>query len=151
MAALTAELGRFVSALRLADVPPQAQAVAKSGFTDCFGVMVAGAREDLVRLIDRELASADGAELASLLPSRERRNVEDAALVNGVAAHVLDYDDVTLDGHTSAVLVPASSLPGFFPGFEAGSTRVHVKHGIVSAAIAIVLFAFAWYAARSRP
>ena len=48
-------------------------------------------------------------------------------------------------------LVPASSLPGFFPGFEAGSTRVHVKHGIVSAAIAIVLFAFAWYAARSRP
>jgi hypothetical protein len=48
-------------------------------------------------------------------------------------------------------LVPASSLPGFFPGFEAGSTRVHVKHGIVSAAIAIALFAFAWYAARSRP
>jgi 2-methylcitrate dehydratase PrpD len=112
MAALTAELGQFVSALRLANVPAQAQAVAKSGFTDCFGVMVAGAREDVVRLIDRELASADGAELASLLPSRERRNVEDAALVNGVAAHVLDYDDVTLDGHTSAVLVPAILAQG---------------------------------------
>jgi len=47
-------------------------------------------------------------------------------------------------------LVPASSLPGFFPGFEAGSARVHVKHGIVSAVIAVVLFAFAWYGSRSR-
>jgi 2-methylcitrate dehydratase PrpD len=45
--------------------------------------------------------------LASLIPSGEKRNVEDAALVNGAAAHVLDYDDVTLDGHPSAVLVPA--------------------------------------------
>jgi hypothetical protein len=25
-------------------------------------------------------------------------------------------------------LVPASSLPGFFPGFEAGSTRVQARH-----------------------
>jgi len=25
-------------------------------------------------------------------------------------------------------LVPAGSLPSVFPGFEAGSTRVHVKH-----------------------
>src|SRR5690606_34228890 len=30
-----------------------------------------------------------------------------AALVNGMAAHILDYDDVALDGHPSAVLVPA--------------------------------------------
>ena len=112
MAALTADLGRFVSVLRLNDVPSEAQAVIKTGLTDCFGVMVAGAREDVVRLIDRELASADGPELASLLPSRVRRNVEDAALVNGVAAHVLDYDDVTLDGHTSAVLVTAILAQG---------------------------------------
>jgi 2-methylcitrate dehydratase PrpD len=112
MASLTAELGRFVSALALNDVPAEAQAVAKSGFTDCFGVMIAGAREPVVPLVDRELAGADGSALASLIPSLERRNVEDAALVNGVAAHVLDYDDVTLDGHPSAVLVPAILAQG---------------------------------------
>src|ERR1700719_1274143 len=112
MAPLTAELGRFVSALALSDVPLEAQAVAKTGFTDCFGVMIAGAREDVVALIDRELAGRDAAALASLIPSGERRNVEDAALVNGVAAHVLDYDDVTLDGHPSAVLVPAILAQG---------------------------------------
>jgi 2-methylcitrate dehydratase PrpD len=112
MAPLTAELGRFVSALALTDVPMEAQAVAKTGFTDCFAVMIAGAREPVVALVDRELAGADGAAQASLIPSREQRNVEDAALVNGVAAHVLDYDDVTLDGHPSAVLVPAILAQG---------------------------------------
>jgi 2-methylcitrate dehydratase PrpD len=69
--------------------------------------MVAGAREPVVPLVDRELAGADGRQLASLVPSGARRNAEDAALINGIAAHVLDYDDVTLDGHPSAVLVPA--------------------------------------------
>jgi 2-methylcitrate dehydratase PrpD len=112
MTALTAELGRFVSDLALAEIPPEAQAVAKTGITDCFGVMIAGARDPVVALLDREMAGADGAALASLIPSGQKRNVEDAALVNGAAAHVLDYDDVTLDGHPSAVLVPAILAQG---------------------------------------
>src|SRR5581483_7255308 len=77
-----------------------------------FGVMVAGARDPVVPMVDRALAGADGAELASLVPTGTRRKAEDAALVNGVAAHVLDYDDVTLDGHPSAVLVPAILAQG---------------------------------------
>lgn len=112
MPALTAELGRFVSGLTLKDIPTDAQAVAKSGITDCFGVMIAGARDPVVALLDREMAGSDGAALASLIPSLKKRNVEDAALVNGAAAHVLDYDDVTLDGHPSAVLVPAIIAQG---------------------------------------
>ena len=39
------------------------------------------------------------------------------------------------------VLVPADQLPGFFPGHEAGVTRVHVKHGIVSGVLGLVLIA----------
>lgn len=107
MTALTRELGEFVSELTLAAIPEQALLVAKMGFTDCFGVMIAGAREPVIALADRELGSADGPDLASLFPGLQRRRVEDAALINGMAAHVLDYDDVTLDGHPSAVLVPA--------------------------------------------
>jgi 2-methylcitrate dehydratase PrpD len=112
MTSLTAELGRFVSELTLQAVPLEAQRIAKTGFTDCIGVMIAGAREPVVPLIDREMSSKDSSALASLIPSGARRNVEDAALVNGVAAHVLDYDDVTLDGHPSAVLVPAIIAQG---------------------------------------
>jgi len=37
-------------------------------------------------------------------------------------------------------VLPAGSLPSFFPGFEAGSGRIHVKHGIVALVVAAVLF-----------
>lgn len=107
MAHLTADLGRFVAELRLESVPEQGRAIAKTGFADCYAVMVAGVREPAVGLVDRTLARAADGDGASLIPGGERRRVEDAALVNGVAAHVLDYDDVALDGHPSAVLVPA--------------------------------------------
>ena len=47
-------------------------------------------------------------------------------------------------------VMPAGSLPGFLPGFEAGSTLVHVKHGIAAALAAVLFFAFGWYVGRAR-
>jgi hypothetical protein len=38
-------------------------------------------------------------------------------------------------------LMPADQLPGFFPGYEAGVTRMHTKHGIVAAVAGLVLLA----------
>jgi 2-methylcitrate dehydratase PrpD len=107
MAHLTADIGRFVAHLNFDSIPEQARAIAKTGFADCYAVMVAGAREPVVGLVDRTLAGVAAEDGASLIPGGERRRVADAALVNGVAAHVLDYDDVALGGHPSAVLVPA--------------------------------------------
>ena len=46
--------------------------------------------------------------------------------------------------------VPAGSLPTAFPGFEAGSSRIHIKHGVAVAIVAVIAFAFAWWAGRSR-
>lgn len=46
-------------------------------------------------------------------------------------------------------VLPAGSLPSFFPGFEPGSARVHVKHGIAALAVAIVLFGVGWFLGRS--
>ena len=46
-------------------------------------------------------------------------------------------------------LLPAGSLPDFFPGFEAGSDRIHVKHALVAVAAAVVLFGFAWWRGRT--
>ena len=36
-------------------------------------------------------------------------------------------------------VVPADQLPGFFPGHEAGVTKVHMKHGVVSGVLGLVL------------
>ena len=45
-------------------------------------------------------------------------------------------------------MVPADSLPGFFPGHEAGVARVHVKHGVVSGVAGLVLMAVASFMGR---
>jgi 2-methylcitrate dehydratase PrpD len=112
MSSLTLDLGRFVADLGLRQIPPEGCAIARTGIADCFGVLIAGARDPEIALVDRELGHGGGATLASLIPSGARRTPETAALVNGVAAHVLDYDDVSLDGHPSAVLVPAILAQG---------------------------------------
>ena len=38
-------------------------------------------------------------------------------------------------------VMPADQLPGFFPGHEAGVTKVHAKHGIVAGVAGLVLLA----------
>ena len=112
MSSLTQDLGSFVADLSLGRIPSEGCDIARTGIADCFGVLVAGARDPAIALIDRELGGGGGAPFASLIPSGARRSAEAAALVNGVAAHVLDYDDVGLDGHPSAVLVPAILAQG---------------------------------------
>jgi amino acid permease len=46
-------------------------------------------------------------------------------------------------------IVPAGSLPSFFPGFEPQSPHMHVKHGIASLALAAILLGVAWLSGRS--
>ena len=41
-------------------------------------------------------------------------------------------------------VMPADQLPSFFPGHEAGVTRVHMKHGLVTGIVGIVLLAIGW-------
>jgi hypothetical protein len=38
-------------------------------------------------------------------------------------------------------VMPADQLPGFFPGHEAGVSRIHAKHGIVAGVAGLVLLA----------
>jgi len=105
---LTRELGKFVAGVRFDTLPPAAVKIAKLGFTDCVAVMIAGSGEPVVA-IARDVLVAKGANQgeARLIPSGDQVSALDAALVNGAAGHAFDYDDVALDGHPSAVLVPA--------------------------------------------
>ncbi len=42
-------------------------------------------------------------------------------------------------------LEPASALPSFLPGHEAGVNKPHLKHGILALALAAVSFLVAWF------
>ena len=49
-------------------------------------------------------------------------------------------------------MTPAGGLPGFLPGFQAGSDHVHVTHALGSLLVALALFAIAivWFQLRSE-
>jgi 2-methylcitrate dehydratase PrpD len=102
---LTKSLGSFVSCIRLEAIPSAALRVVHTGFVDCVGTLIAGSIEQPPRLLHKALAPAPGD--ASLYLVGPRVSVPEAAWINGTAAHALDYDDVSLRGHPSTVLVPA--------------------------------------------
>jgi 2-methylcitrate dehydratase PrpD len=66
-----------------------------------------------VGIVSAMLSTSTQNDGAPEIPSGRNLAASDAALVNGVAAHVLDYDDVALSGHPSAVLVPAILAEGW--------------------------------------
>jgi len=110
---LTSQLAAFVAQPGLDRLPDAALRSVRTGFIDTIATMLAGRDEPVTRLV-REYVRAKRSSLAeaSLLLSDERAGASDAALVNGVAAHALDYDDVALAGHPSTVLVPAVLAEG---------------------------------------
>lgn len=103
--ALTLGLGKFIAGLHYQDIPKEAIAFIHTGFTDCVGVMIAGAREPAPQLVRAMLAPAGGE--ATLLFDAGFASAPEAAWINGTAAHALDFDDVAQRGHPSTVLVPA--------------------------------------------
>ena len=103
----TLRLGRWV-----AEAPrawsEEAERRAASAFVDTAACMLAGADDPAPRAAHAGVASwgAGGAVIAG---SPHRLAAPWAALVNGTAAHALDYDDILeiSNAHVSAVLVPA--------------------------------------------
>ena len=48
------------------------------------------------------------------------------------------------------LFVPADQLPSFFPGYEAGLTRVRLKHGVASGVLGVVLIVAGMILGRSN-
>jgi 2-methylcitrate dehydratase PrpD len=111
--ALARELAKRVTAMRYEDLPPEAVRWCKVAVLDTVGVALAGASEDATRILLDTLAPAGGGPCL-LFGSSRRIAALDAALVNGVAAHALDFDNTakSLGGHVSAVMVPALIAAG---------------------------------------
>jgi aconitate decarboxylase len=102
---LTGQLGRFVSSLQPQAWPGEATAIVRRGIADCVGVAFASAGEPVVAHA-LAMAQPGAAGEARLWLDGRFAAAADAAFVNAVAGHALDYDDTGLDGHPSVVLAP---------------------------------------------
>ena len=114
--------------------PPSATIVARQCLIDWIGVTVAGAADPAVDHVVDEALDRGGQGRSTLIGRHERLGLLDAALANGVAGHVLDYDDAhqAVRGHGTAPIMPAvlaaaellgltvtEALAAFAGGYEA--------------------------------
>jgi 2-methylcitrate dehydratase PrpD len=130
------DLAARVVATRFADLPTDTVHWATVSITDTVGVAVAGSIEPGVRLLDRTLTGGATTGPCLLFGTARRVSALDAALVNGMAAHVLDFDasNPVFAGHATMHLCAvafaagemqevdgASFVAAYVAGFEAQS------------------------------
>lgn len=100
----------WAAGLTSGQIPASVRKVACDCFIDTLGVALAGAARPAVNKV-RAVADVQYREgPATVLGGTRRMSAPAAALVNGAAAHVLDFDDNCYAGfvHGSAVVVPAA-------------------------------------------
>lgn len=85
--------------------------VVKKSIIDTIGVTLLGSKEECVSVLEEvycSLRNSSGAD-GTVLGKHYRLPVEQAILINGTAAHSLDFDDTgaSTQGHPTALILPA--------------------------------------------
>lgn len=105
------QLAIWSAAFSLADAPSRAVHQAKRCLVDAIGVALAGTRHPTAvavrAIVEGQYADGPCAVFGAASP----KSPTGAALANGTAAHVLDFDDVSYEGmvHASATVWPAAA------------------------------------------
>jgi len=128
----TERIARFVAETSIEKLPVDVLAAAKTAILDCFGVALAGTREDCARICAEEVRSEEARGAASLWGRSFKSSPSLAALANGTATHALDYDHGVYLGQPTSAIVPAAMalaeargasgrdlLEAYVAGFEA--------------------------------
>jgi len=90
-------------------LPKAIETIAAHTLLDWWGVLLAGWEDPAVAMLEAEILDEGCKPQSTLLGSHARTSAMNAALVNGMASHMLDFDDVHLRSrvHPSVPLWPA--------------------------------------------
>jgi 2-methylcitrate dehydratase PrpD len=107
--AITEEIARFAIEAEPGHGPAALTETASRAFVDTIGVTIAARHEEGFLALLRTTLEECRPGPSTVLTTGERTGPAAAALLNGMAGHALDYDDVTdpLSGHPSVALIPA--------------------------------------------
>jgi 2-methylcitrate dehydratase PrpD len=92
----TAAVAAFAAETRFEDLPSEVVRQVKRCLLDYVGLAIGAADQPAVSHALEAVQTLGGAPQASVLGTAVRTSAEHAALVNGIASHVLDYDDTHL-------------------------------------------------------
>ncbi len=103
---LTRTLARWVVESRADDLPAPVRKEATRTFLNWVGCAVGAAQQETVGIAIAALSPFAGQGQATVLGRKERLDVMNAALMNGIASHVFDYDDT----HLRTIIHPAGPV-----------------------------------------
>jgi 2-methylcitrate dehydratase PrpD len=93
---VTRELARFVARSRPGEVPVEARHEATRSLVNWMGCALGGSRHEAIGIALEALAPFAGPPQATVIGTGRRLDCPHAALLNGMSAHVLDFDDTHL-------------------------------------------------------
>jgi 2-methylcitrate dehydratase PrpD len=122
----TARLASFALGLSVRDVPPALLHLAKRHWLDTLGVAIAASGFDFGSIALAGVRELGDGTQATAIGSGVRLPAASAALLNGVLAHGLDYDDTHIGGiyHASAPALAAVLACGQATGASGGEALV---------------------------
>ena len=142
-------LAKFVAGLRLGDIPAVVQERAVHHVLDAVGIAHASTKYDFAHRTLTALQGLGGAGAVPVFGMPARLPPRDAAIMNGLLCHGLDFDDTHLGGviHPTAAVFPAAFaaamhvgasgeelLIAYIAGVEAATRIASVAGGLFHAA-----------------
>lgn len=103
---VTEAIAEYAVETDVSAAPEDVLDLARRTLVDTVGISIAARGEETVQILARTAGTEPGP--STVLTSGAKTSPATAALINGTAAHALDYDDVTeqIYGHPSVVLWP---------------------------------------------
>src|SRR5499433_3369156 len=103
---VTRTLARYIVSAKPSDLPASVQKEAARTLLNWVGCTLGGSRHETVGIAISPLSPFSGPAQASILGRKERFDILNAALINGISSHVLDYDDT----HSHNIIHPAGPV-----------------------------------------
>ena len=126
---VTRRLAETLASTRFEDLPPPVIAETRRAVLDWLGSALAGSLEPPARMVQRVVAGFAESREATVF-SNGRSSAAGAALANGVASHILEFDDV----HKGSTLHPAAPV---IPAALAVAEREHADGRAFLLAVAL--------------
>jgi len=104
---LSDTIADFVVGFDIKQMPPLGIERARLAFIDTMAVMLAGSREQGSDIVCEMVRQEAAAPKVSVIGQSFRTSPQLAALANGVAAHIMDYDLSSLLGQPTSPIIPA--------------------------------------------
>jgi 2-methylcitrate dehydratase PrpD len=105
---VTRTLARYLVAARFEDLPEPIREEAARSLLNWIGVAVGGSRHEAVEIALATVSRFAGPAQATILGRKERLDMMNVVLLNGISSHVFDFDDTDLTTavHPSAPVIP---------------------------------------------